>query len=419
MSKEYKIMTTDAGRPVGDNQNSLIVGPRGPVVFEDNLLFEKMAHFNREPIPKRIVHAKGSTSDLAKGLKAALDTQRNHGEPSKNWPGKKMKLLWNIFLMGLTSLALNAHAGEPTPLRLVQTIPLPNVEGRIDHMAVDLKGQKLFIAALGNNTVEIVDLSAGKRIRSITGLHEPQGVGFIPEFNKLFIANGKSGACDTFDGLSFKLVKSVKFSGDADNIRYDAAARRVYVGYGSGGLGVIDAASGDQLGEIKLEGHPESFQLEKSGPRIFVNVPTSQKVIVVDREKLAAIAAWPTGGSTANYPMALDETHHRLFVGFRKPAKLVVFDTEAGKAVANLDSAGDADDIFYDGSRRRIYISGGEGFLSIFQQYDPDHYKPITKIPTATGARTSLFVPELSRLYLAVSHRGTQRAEVRVYEAQP
>jgi DNA-binding beta-propeller fold protein YncE len=330
-----------------------------------------------------------------------------------------MKSLCNIFLIGLIGFAVRAEAQDATPLRLVQTIPLPNVEGRIDHMAVDLKGQRLFIAALGNNTVEVLDLRAGKRIRSITGLHEPQGVGFIPEFNKIFVANAKSGACEVFDGSSFKPIKSIKFSDDADNIRYDAAARRVYVGYGSGGVGIIDAATGDQLGAIKLEGHPESFQLEKSGPRLFANIPTFQKIVVVDREKRATITAWPTAGATANFPMALDETHHRLFVGFRKPAKLVVFDTDSGKVVANMDSAGDADDVFYDNSHQRIYISGGEGFLSIFQQDDADHYRAMTKIPTAMGARTSLFVPELSRFYLAVPHRGNQRAEVRVYEAQP
>jgi DNA-binding beta-propeller fold protein YncE len=328
-----------------------------------------------------------------------------------------MKSFCNIFLIGLMAFAVKTEAQDATPLRLVQTIPLPNVEGRIDHMAVDLKGQRLFIAALGKNTVEVLDLRAGKRIRS-TGLHEPQGVGFIAEFNKIFVANAKSGACDVFDGSSFKPIKSIKFSDDADNIRYDAAARRVYVGYGSGALGIIDAATGDQLGEIKLEGHPESFQLEKSGPRIFVNIPTSQKIIVVDREKRAVTTSWPTSGATANFPMALDETHHRLFVGFRKPAKLVVFDTESGKMVADLESPGDADDIFYDGTRQRIYISGGEGFIGIVQQQDADRYKTLTKIPTASGARTSFFVPELGRFYLAVPHRGTQKAEVRVYEAQ-
>jgi hypothetical protein len=267
--------------------------------------------------------------------------------------------------------------------------------------------------------VEIVGLRAGKHIGTITGLHEPQGVGFVPEFDKIFVANAKSGACDVFDGSSFKFIKTVRFSDDADNVRYDATARRVYVGYGSGGLGIIDAASGEQIDAIKLEGHPESFQLEKSGPRVFVNIPTSQKIIVVDREKQATIATWPVADVRANFPMALDETHHRLFVGFRKPARIVVFDTESGRATANLDSPGDADDIFYDGARQRIYISGGDGFVGIIQQQDTDHYKILAKIPTASGARTSLFVSELSRLYLAVPHRGAQRAEIRVYEALP
>jgi hypothetical protein len=323
-----------------------------------------------------------------------------------------------IFLMGM-AMTRNLEAEEAGPLRLIQTIPLRNVEGRIDHMAVDLKGQRIFIAALGNNTVEITDLRADRHIGTITGLHEPQGVGFVAEFNKLFVANAQSGACDMFDGSSLKRLKSIKFSDDADNIRYDAESRRVYVGYGSGGLGIIDAVSGERLGAIKLEGHPESFQLEKSGPRIFVNIPTSQKIVVVDREKRATIAAWPTADFMANFPMALDETHHRLFVGFRKPARIVVFDTESGRATANLDSPGDADDIFYDGARQRIYISGGDGFVGIIQQQDADHYKILAKIPTASGARTSLFVSELSRLYLAVPHRGAQRAEIRVYEALP
>jgi DNA-binding beta-propeller fold protein YncE len=330
-----------------------------------------------------------------------------------------MKIFLNGLLIVLAVIAVDMQAEESPPLRMVQAIPLPNVEGRIDHLSVDLKGQRLFVAALGNNTVEVVDLRTGKRSQSISGLHEPQGVSFIPEFNKLFVANGKSGACDLFDGSSLKRVKSIKLSDDADNIRYDAANRRVYVGYGSGALGIMDVTTDEQIGAIKLKGHPESFQLEKSGPRVFVNIPTAQQIAVVDRQKRAVIAAWPTGDATANYPMALDETHHRLFVGFRKPAKLVVFDTESGKIVANLDSAGDADDVFYDSSRRRVYVSGGEGFLSIFEQTSPDNYTPMVKIPTAAGARTALFVPELNRLYLAVPHRGSQRAEVRAYEAQP
>jgi YVTN family beta-propeller protein len=295
---------------------------------------------------------------------------------------------------------------------------LNNVEGRIDHLAVDLKGQRLFVAALGNNTVEVIDLKTGNRDHTIAGLREPQGVGFVPESNRLFVGNAKGGACDIFDGASFKRIKSVKFSDDADNIRYDAAAGRVYVGYGDGALGVVDATSGERVGDIKLDGHPESFQLEKSGPRIFVNIPTARKIAVVDRAKAAVIASWPAEARD-NFSMALDEQRHRLFVGFRKPAKLSVFDTETGKVVASLDSPGDADDVFYDRTRRRVYVSGGEGSIAIFQQKDADRYDPVAKIPTAAGARTALFIPELNRLYLAVPHRGRQGAEIRVYEALP
>ena len=308
-------------------------------------------------------------------------------------------------------------AEENSPPRLAQTIALPNVEGRIDHLAVDLKGPRLFVAALGNNTVEVIDLRAGKRVHTITGLHEPQGVGFIPESNQLFVANGKGGACDIFDASSFKRVKSVKFSDDADNVRYDAAAARVYVGYGDGALGAIDTASGERRGDIKLDGHPESFQLEKSGPRIFVNIPTARKIAVVDRAKATVVASWKVDPRD-NFPMALDDEHHRLFVATRKPAELLVFDTESGRVAASLDAPGDADDVFYDAAKRRIYVSGGEGAIGVFQQKDADHYEAISKIASAAGARTSLFVPELRRLYLAVPHRGSQGAEIRVYETE-
>ena len=332
-------------------------------------------------------------------------------------------MLRGIFCVSLISLMAAALIGdikaqETAPLRFVQAIPLPSVEGRIDHLAADLKGQRLFVAALGNNTVEVIDLKAGNRVQTIAGLREPQGVGFIPESNKLYVANAKGGACDIFDGTSFKRIKSVKFSDDADNVRYDAAARRVYVGYGDGALGVIDAASGERIGDVKLDGHPESFQLEKNGSRVFVNIPTARKIAVVDRAKAVLIGSWKVEGRD-NFPMALDEEHHRLFVATRKPAKLVVFDTESGRAVATLDAPGDADDVFYDGARRRIYISGGEGTIGVLRHVDADRYEAITKISAAAGARTSLFVPELGRLYLAVPHRGGQGAEIRVYEALP
>jgi hypothetical protein len=211
-------------------------------------------------------------------------------------------------------------------------------------------------------------------------------------------------------------MSSIKLSDDADNIRYDPVTKHNYVGYADGALGIIDARSNKHIGDIKLEGHPESFQLERSGSRIFVNIPTANHIVVVDREKRVAVKNWSFTGARANFPMVLDETHRLLFVGFRKPAKLIVFDTESGKVVTDLDIAGDPDDIFYDAVHKRIYISCGEGFINVFEQRDANHYKTIAQILTASGARTSLFVPELNRFYLAVPRHGSQRAEIRVYE---
>jgi hypothetical protein len=320
-----------------------------------------------------------------------------------------------IVLLALIILTSRAYAQEGTTLRLVQTIPLSHVEGRIDHMAVDLQGQRLFVAALGNNTLEVLDLKAGARLHTIKGLHEPQGVVFIPESNAIAVTNGHTGTCDIFDGTSFQHRAAVKLASDADNIRYDVATHTLYVGYGAGALGLIDARRAQHLGDIPLEGHPEAFQLEQAGPRIFVNVPSAHHIAVVDRDKRAVSTTWPLQGAEANFPMALDESHHRLFAGVRKPPMLMIVDTESGKEIARMKSVGDADDLFYDASHRRIYIAGGAGFLSIVAQEDADHYTPITTIPTASGARTALFVPELGRLYLAVPHRGMQGAEIRVY----
>ena len=214
-----------------------------------------------------------------------------------------MTVFINVLLMVVAVMTIDVQAQESSALRMAQTISLPNVEGRIDHMAVDVKGQRLFIAALGNNSVEILDLNTGKHLKRVSGLHEPQGVGFSSEFNKIFIANGKTGACDILDGSSFERIKSIKFPDDADNIRYDANGQRVYVGYGSGGLGIIDAKNGDHIGDIRLDAHPESFQLEKSGPRIFVNLPDSKKIAVCESRD-----------TRRNHDMGHDETRRRIFL---------------------------------------------------------------------------------------------------------
>jgi hypothetical protein len=320
-----------------------------------------------------------------------------------------------LMLLMLLILASRVDAQEGTMLQAVQTIPLPDVEGRIDHLAVDLQGQRLFVAALGNNTLEVLDLTAGTRLHTITGLHEPQGVVFLPESNTLVVTNGHTGTCELFDGTTFQHRSTITLASDADNIRYDVATHTLYVGYGAGALGLIDATRAQRRGDIPLQGHPEAFQLEQAGPRIFVNVPSAHHIAVVDRAARAVITTWPLQDAAANFPMALDETHHRLFVGVRTPPLLLVLDTASGKEMARVPTVGDVDDLFYDAPHRRLYIAGGAGLLSMVAQEDADHYTPVATIPTASGARTALWVPELRRLYLAVPHRGTQGAEIRVY----
>jgi YVTN family beta-propeller protein len=301
-------------------------------------------------------------------------------------------------------------------LSLVRTIPLPHVEGRIDHFAIDADGARLFVAALGNNTVEVVDLRAGKVAHSITGLDEPQGIVFVPGLNRLFVANGGDGALRVFDGTTLAALAAVKFSGDADNVRYDAAARRLCVGYGGGALGVVDVDKNTIVADIPLGAHPESFQLERDGSRIFVNVPGSHRVSVVDRAQQKVIATWSTGLAAANFPLALDEAHRRLLIACRQPARLLVLDTASGREIAKLELHGDCDDLFFDAARGRIYASCGEGFLDVFTQADADHYERMESVPTVAKARTCFF--DGRQIYLAVPKSGKRDAEVRVYEVR-
>jgi DNA-binding beta-propeller fold protein YncE len=314
------------------------------------------------------------------------------------------------------SIALSSISAQNPPVKLTETIPLPGVEGRIDHFALDAVGNRLFVAALGNNSVEVVDLRIGERVKSITGLGSPQGIAFVPEFNQLFVANDKDGILKIYDAKSFQPLGELNFKDDADNVRYDEAAKEIYVGHGSGGIAVVNAADGKQVRSIKLSAHPEAFELEKS--KIFVNVPNSRCVTVIDREKGQVIATWKTDLAFGNFPMALDETSHRLFIGCRMPSKLVVLNTESGDIAAKVDISGDPDDIFYDKKLHRIYVTCGAGKIDIIEQTDSNAYKTLAKINTADGARTGLFVPERDTLFVAVPHRGSQQAEIRAYHVE-
>jgi DNA-binding beta-propeller fold protein YncE len=309
-------------------------------------------------------------------------------------------------------------AQNAVPLRLKQTIPLPGVEGRIDHFAFDPAGERVFICALGNNAVEVLDLRKGQRVHSITGLGAPQGVAYVPELDRVFVANEKGGICRIYDGKSFQVVGELNLEDDADNVRYDDARKKIYIGFGSGGIAVVNALDGKQVGSIKLSAHPEAFQLEKNGSRIFVNIPNSRHVAVIDRDKREVVARWKTDLAFGNFPMALDESNHRLFVGCRLPSRLVVLNTDSGDVVAKIDISGDPDDVFYDSKRHRIYAICGAGKIDIIEQTNPKTYKALTKVGTASGARTGLFVPERDTLFVAVPNRGSQQTEIRSYQVE-
>jgi DNA-binding beta-propeller fold protein YncE len=302
------------------------------------------------------------------------------------------------------------------PLALIRSIDLPRVEGRIDHLAIDVPSQRLFVAALGNNSVEVLDVKEGRHVKSLPGFREPQGIAVAPEAKLIAVANGQGEGVQMIDAVQYRPTRSILLGDDSDNVRYDAAARRLYVGFGSGALAAIDPADGNVLGQVKLPGHPESFQLEATGARIFVNIPTADQIAVVDRAGMKVVATWPVSNARANFPMALDEANHRLFIGCRRPAKVLVYDTTNGREAASFDIVGDTDDLFYDAARKRLYVSGGEGFIDVFQQQDGNRFTRAAHLTTAPGARTSLFVPGLNRLYLAVPHRGAQKAEIRIFE---
>jgi DNA-binding beta-propeller fold protein YncE len=324
-----------------------------------------------------------------------------------------MKSLFALPLL----LAGAVHSQETKFLSLTARIDLPSVNGRIDHFSADLKGQRLFMSALGNHTVEVLDVQSGKRVRTLPDLAEPQGAYFDPSTNRLYIACAQDGTVKIYDASSFQLLQTVKLGGDADNIRYDARGGRIIVGYGDGALGFLDS-NGKKAGEIALDAHPESFQLEKAGSRVFVNVPDRKEIQVADLSASKLLAKWPVTSALKNYPMALDESNHRLLIGCRTPARMLAIDTETGKQTASMDIVGDTDDLFYDAARKRVYVIGGQGSVDVFEQKSADQYDRIAHIPTAPGARTGLFVPDWGQLFVAVPHRGEQRAEVQIFEAK-
>jgi DNA-binding beta-propeller fold protein YncE len=313
-------------------------------------------------------------------------------------------------------------AESAPPMVLTGSVPLEGVKGRFDHFASG-KG-KVFVSGLGNNSVEVIDLFQGTRSHEITGVPNPQGVAFSPEANKLFVASEK-GKVYIYDGDSYKLITTLDFDGGADNMRYDAAAKRVYVGCGddekNSAIAAIDAMTNKRLDEVyKLGGEPESFQLEKSGPNIYVNVPDLKQIVAINRTT-KELTRWPVTVAQ-NFPMALDEADHRVIVGTREPSTVSVFDTSTGKMVASVPTVQDTDDLYYSAEHKRVYVPGREGSIWVYQQNDPDHYSLVAKIPTVLGAGTAGYFGRqgkgFDRFYLAIPEGANTNAEVRIYTVQ-
>ena len=319
-----------------------------------------------------------------------------------------------------------ALAGSESGLALTQTIPLPDVDGRLDHFAIDLKGRRAFLAALAKNTIEVIDLNAGRVIKTLPGFAKPQGVCFVPEFNRLYIATGLDGALTTLDATTLSVQRTAHVSLGADAIGYDPRTRLLYVGSGggdaneaTGDLTVFSAKDGVQVAALSTDAHAGGSLVEMRGEHLYVLVPEKAQVLVLDRRTHAPLAKWTIQDIQKIVALDLDEKDHRLFLGVRTPASIVVLDSTSGAVMTSIPTVGTLDGLAYDRARRRIYTTGGEGFIDVTQQIDADHYERVARIPSGPNARTSLFVPEWHRLYVAVPRDKQRGAELRAYDTAP
>jgi DNA-binding beta-propeller fold protein YncE len=316
----------------------------------------------------------------------------------------RIKRVWRWPLLAAVFLAQSAGplgAAETEPvLTLEATIPLEHVSGRIDHMAIDLARQRLIVAELGNNTVDVVDIPRGKVVHRIDGIKEPQGVAYLKGRDLIAAASANDGTVRFFRGDDFSRAGIVALGNDADDLRIDPRGGELLIGYGRGAVAAVDPTTLEKKTEIALPAHPEGFQSSPKDGRIYINVPDARKIVVADRRTAKTLAAWDTGDLRDNFPMAVSADGHTVYSVFRSPARLVLFGADSGSRLAAIDTCKDADDVFADGKRMYVYVSCGEGFVDVFDEQS-DGLQRIGRIATSSGARTSLFVPELDRLFVA------------------
>ena len=325
-------------------------------------------------------------------------------------------------LIAISMVVLLDFATGPTAhaeaLQLETKIPLGAVSGRIDHMAVDLARQRLFVAELGNDSVGVVDVGGNKVVRTIAGLKEPQGVGYVASTDTLYVANARDGSVWLYQGADYAPSGHIELGSDADNIRVDVGANQVFVGYGSGALAVIDPVKKLKVADITLKAHPEGFQLDRESSRIFVNVPDAGEIAVVDRATGKQTANWSMQIGASHFPMALDQEAKQVLTVFRSPPRVGVLAMGDGKVAKSLDTCSDSDDVFVDAKLHRIYVVCGGGFVDVFDARQ-DTLPRIAHILTVTGARTGLFVSELDRLFVAARAQSGQPAAIWVFRPVP
>ena len=331
-----------------------------------------------------------------------------------------------IVLLVETVVTANSQDSGKQPLRLVQTISIPSVKGRLDHLGVDVQGKRLFVAGLENGTLEVVDLNTGKWLRSIPGFKKPQGVLYVRELNKLFVASGDDAMLRVFKGDTLDLLDSIQLEPGPNRVAYDPHTKLVYVGYGgkdagkeSGEVGIIDAKNDKHLGDIKVSAHPSELLLNNAGTTLFVFISAANQLQVIDTRKRQVISTRKVSSERPG-DAAFDESNSRLMIGTRTPPEMIVMDSRSGKEIAHLATAEGMDGVYFDARRERVYVSGGRelsvGLAYVYQQKDADHYEIIGKIPTRELAGTSFWSPELDRYYVAAAANGKQDAAILVYE---
>ncbi|HSQ54631.1 MAG TPA: YncE family protein, partial [Gemmata sp.] len=294
----------------------------------------------------------------------------------------------------------SAVPDEPKTLRLEHTVPLQGATGRYDHMALDAKGEQLFVANLSNDSLDVIDLKAGKLMKQIRGQKKIQGIAYVPELDRIFVGNGGDGECRCFDGKTYKLLGSVKLP-DADNVRYDPIAKHVWVAHAEKMLTSLDPKTLEVKATVKLPGSPEAFQIDPERKRLYVNCLKPAMVAVVDTEKAQVMSQYRLTHGDQNYPMALDRDGGRVFVGCRAKPMVVALDASSGKELFTVDIPADIDDLFFDAKRKRLYASCGEGVLAVLEEHKVN-FKLVEKIPTRKLARTCLFDANSGRLFVVL-----------------